>query len=132
MQWSRRSPRRLETAFRTVIGAILFVLGFTLVFALLGASAGLLSGILLGERALLLRAAGVVIVAMALLQISGWRPAVFAPTALAPAPSGVSLAGSLPLGMAFAASWTPCVGPVLAAIVVAASQLPDGMGRDEP
>jgi len=114
-----RGATRLRS--RTVLGAVLFVLGFTLIFALLGASAGLLGGILLGERALLLRAAGVVIVAMALLQISGWRPALFARTALAPAPAGVSLAGSFPLGMAFAASWTPCVGPVLAAILVAAS-----------
>lgn len=111
------APRRS----RTVLGAGLFVLGFTLVFALIGASAGLLGGLLLGERELLLRAAGIVIVAMALLQITGWRPALFARTALAPAPSGRSLVGSFPLGMAFAASWTPCVGPVLAAILVAAS-----------
>jgi len=106
---------------RTLLGAVFFVLGFTLIFALLGASAGLLGGILLGERELLLRVAGVVIVAMALLQITGWRPAAFGRTALAPGPSGVGLAGSFPLGMAFAASWTPCVGPILAAILVTAS-----------
>ena len=104
-----------------LLGAGLFVLGFTLVFALIGASAGLLGGFLLGERELLLRASGVVIVVMASLQITGWRPAIFARTALVPAPTGRGLAGSLPLGMAFAASWTPCVGPVLAAILVAAS-----------
>jgi cytochrome c-type biogenesis protein len=105
---------------RTVFGAMLFVLGFTLVFALLGASAGLLGGWLLGERLVLLRAAGVLIVVMAVLQITGWRPGFFARSALMPAPSGAGLAGSFPLGMAFAASWTPCVGPVLAAILVAA------------
>jgi cytochrome c-type biogenesis protein len=105
---------------RTVFGAVLFVLGFTLVFALLGASAGLLGGWLLGERLLLLRAAGVLIVVMAILQITGWRPAFFARSALMPTPGGAGLAGSFPLGMAFAASWTPCVGPVLAAILVAA------------
>lgn len=106
---------------RTVAGALLFVLGFTLVFALLGASAGLLGGILLGERAVLLRASGVLIVAMAVLQITGWRPALFGRSALAPAPASRGILGSFPLGMAFAASWTPCVGPVLAAILVAAS-----------
>ena len=105
---------------RTVVGALLFVLGFTLVFAALGASAGLLGGWLLGERALLLRVAGVFIVIMAILQVTGWRPGIFARTALAPTPTPAGLAGSLPLGMAFAASWTPCVGPVLAAILVAA------------
>ncbi len=106
---------------RTVAGALLFVLGFTLVFALLGASAGLLGGYLLGQRELLLRAAGVFIVLMAVLQITGRRPAFFAWAALAPASPRGGLAGSFPLGMAFAASWTPCVGPVLAAILTAAS-----------
>lgn len=106
---------------RTVAGALLFVLGFTLVFALLGASAGLLGGFLLDERGLLLRASGILIVAMAVLQITGWRPALFGRSAFAPAPASRGLAGSFPLGMAFAATWTPCVGPVLAAILVAAS-----------
>lgn len=106
---------------RVVAGALLFVLGFTLVFALLGASAGLLGGLLLDQRTLLLRAAGVFIVVMAVLQITGRRPALFARTALAPASTSRGLAGSFPLGMAFAASWTPCVGPVLAAILTAAS-----------
>jgi len=106
---------------RTIAGALLFVLGFTLVFAVLGASAGLLGGFLLDERWLLLRASGLLIVAMAVLQITGWRPVLFARSALAPAPAAGGIIGSFPLGMAFAASWTPCVGPVLAAILVAAS-----------
>ena len=113
----RRSTGAMRS--RTVLGAVLFVLGFTLVFAALGASAGLLGGWLLGERLVLLRVAGVFIVIMAILQVTGWRPGIFARTALAPAPAA-GLAGSLPLGMAFAVSWTPCVGPVLAAILVAA------------
>ncbi|MDQ2911930.1 MAG: cytochrome c biogenesis protein CcdA [Chloroflexota bacterium] len=107
---------------RTIAGAALFVTGFTLVFALLGASAGLLGGALADQRELLLRASGWVIVAMAVLQITGWRPALFGATALVPVPTGgAGVASSFPLGMAFAASWTPCVGPVLAAILVAAS-----------
>lgn len=107
---------------RTLAGALLFVLGFTLVFALLGAGAGLLGSVLAEHRELMLRLAGSVILVMALLQITGWRPALFASTALVPVPNGgAGVASSLPLGMAFAASWTPCVGPVLAAILVAAS-----------
>lgn len=115
---SGSEPVRRSRAF---VGAVLFVLGFTAVFASLGASAGLFGGILLGQRELLLRAAGVVILAMAILQITGWRPAFFARSALVPAPRARGIASSLPLGMAFAATWTPCVGPVLAAILTAAS-----------
>ncbi len=106
---------------RTVRGAALFVVGFTLVFALLGASAGALGSLIVADRALLLEAAGALIIGMAILQITGWRPLVFGRAALVPLPSGAGVAGSLPLGMAFAASWTPCIGPVLAAILVTAS-----------
>ncbi len=116
----RERPARLGGS-RPIVGAALFVLGFTIVFAALGASAGLLGGVLLSERGTLLRAAGVLIVVMAVLQVTGWRPGVLGRTALAPAPGSVGIVGSFPLGMAFAASWTPCVGPVLAAILVAAS-----------
>lgn len=106
---------------RTLVGAVLFVAGFTLVFSALGASLGLLGGALLGQRSLLLRAAGVLIIAMAVLQVTGWRPGPFGRTTTLSGRPAVGLAGSFPLGMAFAASWTPCVGPVLAAILLAAS-----------
>lgn len=105
---------------RTLLGALLFVAGFATVFTLLGASLGLLGGALLAERGLLIRLAGGFIVAMAALQITGLRPTFFARTAVVGLRPAVGLAGSFPLGMAFAASWTPCVGPVLAAILVAA------------
>lgn len=105
---------------RAMAGALLFVVGFTLVFAALGASFGLLGGALVGQRSLLMQVAGVFILAMAALQITGWRPGLFA-RSLAVAGSPPGLVGSLPLGMAFAATWTPCVGPVLAAILLAAS-----------
>lgn len=108
-------------ATRAVLGALLFVGGFSLVFAAVGASVGLLGGALLGQRAVLLQVAGALILAMALLQITGWRPSLFAGSAVPEWRAPVGLVGSFPLGMAFAASWTPCVGPVLAAIFVAAS-----------
>ena len=106
---------------RTLFGALLFVAGFATVFTALGASLGLLGGALLAERGLLVKVAGGFIVAMAAFQITGLRPAFFARTAVVGMQPAVGLGGSFPLGMAFAATWTPCVGPVLAAILVAAS-----------
>lgn len=113
------APRRLAT--RTLVGAVLFVAGFTLVFAALGASVGLLGGALLGQRALLMQMAGVLILGMALLQVTGRRPWLFARSSVPGVRAPTGPLGSFPLGMAFAASWTPCVGPVLAALLVAAS-----------
>lgn len=114
-------PPRPALRSRAIRGALLFVAGFTAVFAAIGASFGLLGGVLADQRGLVMQAAGVLIIIMAALQISGWRPGVFASTLVPAARPAVGLAGSFPLGMAFAGSWTPCVGPVLAAILAAAS-----------
>lgn len=116
-----RGERTAAWRSRTVLGALLFVAGFTAVFALLGASAGLLGGALLEQKPLLTQVAGVLILGMAVLQLTGWRPGVFGSTAVVPARAPSGLLGSFPLGMAFAGSWTPCIGPVLAAILFAAS-----------
>lgn len=106
---------------RAVLGALLFVAGFASVFTLLGASVGLVGSALLQQRPLLYQLAGALIIGMALLQITGYRPGPFARFAVAGARTPGGLRGSFPLGMAFAASWTPCIGPVLAAILLAAS-----------
>ncbi|MGH2378792.1 MAG: cytochrome c biogenesis CcdA family protein [Candidatus Limnocylindria bacterium] len=106
---------------RAIGGALLFVAGFSAVFAALGASVGLVGSLLLSQKLLLTQAAGVLILGMALLQVTGWRPAFFAAMALGPATGRRGLGWSFALGMAFAASWTPCIGPVLAAILLTAT-----------
>lgn len=107
---------------RVALGALLFIAGFAAVFIALGASLGLVGSALLSQKLLINYAAAGLIIVMATLQITGLRPAFFARTAvIGAAPPSASLAGSFPLGMAFAATWTPCVGPVLAAILLAAS-----------
>lgn len=105
---------------RTALGALLFVAGFAVVFTVLGASVGLVGSALLEQRTLINQVAGVLIVAMAALQITGYRPGLFGRSAVSSMRTPAGLRGSFPLGMAFAASWTPCVGPVLAAILLAA------------
>jgi cytochrome c-type biogenesis protein len=106
---------------RTVAAAGLFVGGFSLVFTVLGAGASGLGSLLLEHRLLLQKVAGVVIVVLGLfilgvvrlpLLMREGRPLL---DRVRPGPSGALL-----LGVAFAIGWTPCIGPVLGAILVLA------------
>lgn len=101
---------------------LLFVSGFSLVFTALGASASTLGELLRDHLFALQDIAGVFILFMALVVAGIIRiPALMGDYGLhlERRPSGVL--GSLILGMAFAVCWTPCVGPVLAAVLAVAS-----------
>ncbi len=113
-----------ELRRQVMTGAVAFVLGFTTVFVALGASASVISNLLVGHLDMLARIAGVVIVLfglhMAGLLRIAWlnREARFAPEQ-----RGGGLLGAYIVGLAFAFGWTPCIGPILGAILaVAASQ----------
>jgi cytochrome c-type biogenesis protein len=103
---------------------LLFILGFSIVFTLLGGFAGsTLSAWLRSDAGQ--RAAGIVVAVFGLFMLLyafrtriTWlyreeRPLL---SHVRPGP-----AGALPLGMAFAVGWTPCIGPVLAAILTLAA-----------
>lgn len=104
---------------RRVLGASLrFVLGFAIVFVLLGVLAALTGGLLGPSRRAINQVAGVMMIAMGLLVLEivplpllgrDWK---FRPAGAARGPVAQTL-----LGMAFAFGWTPCVGPILAAIL---------------
>jgi cytochrome c-type biogenesis protein len=109
---------------------LLFVAGFTLVFTALGATASTIGSVLEGARPLLEKLAGVFIIVMALLMVGLLRiPALQGEYRLHPAQRRSGTVGALILGGAFAIGWTPCIGPVLAAVLaVAGSQARAGQG----
>lgn len=102
-------------------GAGLFVAGFGTAFVGLGAGAALVGASLAGVRPALVTASGVVLLVLGAALLAGvpwlareWRFHVAHRLPRSP------LASYL-VGVAFAAGWTPCVGPVLAAILVLAA-----------
>lgn len=116
VSWSERR--------RVLAHTIVFVLGLSTVFLALGWSASVF-GRLLFEYSHILRWIGAILVGTMGLKLLGvlslpfldreWR---FHPT------SSASYLGSLLLGVAFAAGWTPCIGPILAGVLVLAGSEP--------
>ncbi len=109
------APRRVFTA------ALAFVLGFIVVFTALGATASTLGQFVSQNFTLLGRIAGVVIVILGLHFLGVLRIGLLYREArfqVARRPAGI--AGAFLVGLAFAVGWTPCVGPVLATILLIA------------
>lgn len=108
---------------RRVMGtALLFVAGFALVFTLLGASASALGGFLLTRIALFVRISGVFVIVMGLAMLGVLRiPFLMREARFDLSKIKRGPAGAVPLGMAFAFGWTPCVGPVLGGILTSAA-----------
>jgi len=98
--------------------ALLFVAGFSLVFVLLGASATALGRALNYYQVWLQRVGGVLIILFGLLCLGVFKVNLLNQERrvhLERKPVGYL--GSLLVGMAFAAGWTPCIGPVLGGIL---------------
>ncbi len=103
--------------------SLLFIAGFSLVFICLGASASAIGQFIIGNHTLFSRVAGLIIVIFGLhfigvLKIS-W---LYRERRFQPQKKPTSFLGAVVIGMAFAFGWTPCIGPILAAILVLASK----------
>jgi cytochrome c-type biogenesis protein len=108
---------------KTVLAALLFVGGFTTVFVALGASASLIGALLRAYSHLLAIVAGIAIMIMGLHFLGLTRIGLLQREKRLEIPKPVGLWGAYVMGLAFAFGWTPCIGPILAAILaVAASE----------
>ena len=108
------SERRMFALTRT-FG---FILGFTVIFMIMGLSASALGQLFAQHRMLMLRISGVIMIIFGLNMI-GLLKLSFIKLPQMKSPKNVtSFFSAFVMGLAFAAGWTPCFGPVLASIVL--------------
>lgn len=102
--------------------AIAFVIGFSTVFIVMGATASALNRLVMDNMGWLSVAAGIVIIVFGLHYMGALRIGVLnfeRRVHVEAKPAG--LLGAFVLGLAFAFGWTPCVGPILATILMVAA-----------
>lgn len=107
---------------QTIIHTLMFIAGFTVVFVLLGASATLIGGFLQEHMTTIRRVGGILIIIFGI-HVSGLLPIHLLlgekRVTIHQKPAGFF--GSFLVGLAFAAGWTPCIGPILASILMVAA-----------
>ena len=109
------------TARRIVLSSVFFVLGFTTVFVGLGATASFVGQSIARYFDTLSIIAGILIIIMGLHFLGVYRiPLLYREARVDVKKKPAGYVGAYIMGLAFAFGWTPCVGPVLAAILFVA------------
>ncbi len=109
-----------------LIHSLLFILGFTLIFLALGASATALGQLLGYQRVWISRIGGILIIVFGLYMLGVFNIALFSrERRVQIADKPVGYLGTLLVGIAFGAGWTPCIGPILGSILTYAASSAD-------
>ncbi len=117
----RDAAARSADGHKVMLTALAFVLGFSTIFVLLGASASFIGQFVASNIRFLGYVGGVMIIIMGLHFLGVFRIALLyreARVQVDRKPAGPL--GAYVMGLAFAFGWTPCVGPILAAILFVA------------
>jgi cytochrome c-type biogenesis protein len=109
-----------------LIHSLLFVLGFTLIFLALGATATALGQLLGYQRVWITRVGGVLISVFGLYMLGVFNISLFSQERrIHIANKPIGYLGTLLVGIAFGAGWTPCIGPILGSILTYAASSAD-------
>ena len=112
--------KRQQNKNTIIISSLFFIIGFSLVFILLGATATLLGSFLLEKAFILKKVAGLIIIFFGIhmsglyrIKFLDYEKKIYTNTR----PVNI-VVGPFLMGLAFAFGWTPCIGPILAGILV--------------
>ena len=121
------SLEEVRSARRTaLIHALLFVIGFSLIFIALGATASVLGRVLIVAREWIARIGGALIIVFGVYLLGVFDVRWMSQERrvyLADKPLGYL--GTVLVGVAFGAGWTPCIGPILGSILIYTSSTAD-------
>ncbi|MCG2831141.1 MAG: cytochrome c biogenesis protein CcdA, partial [Desulfobacteraceae bacterium] len=111
-----------EIRRKVFFSTVSYVLGFSFVFILMGASASFLGNIIYKYSDVIRITGGVLIIILGIHLTGLIRiPYLFLEKRVNIAKKPAHFLGTFIIGMAFAAGWTPCIGPLLGSILVIAS-----------
>lgn len=101
-----------------LVNSLLFIAGFTVVFLALGATATVLGQMLFRQREWVSRVGGVLVILFGLYLVGAFNFGFLArDRRVHVANKPLGYLGTFLVGMAFAAGWTPCIGPILGGVL---------------
>lgn len=103
-----------------------FAIGFSVIFFALGLSATIIGDLFSEYRNLIQKLGGLLVAVMGLVMLGIFQPRfLMMEKRLNLKPNKISYIGSMLIGITFAAGWTPCIGPILSAVLAMGVTNPD-------
>lgn len=108
---------------RVLAHALAFIAGFTLIFVSVGVLASTVGGSLISNKELIARVGGIIVIILGLNMLGIFKiPFLMMDRRFHVRSANRSIAVSFLVGVGFAAGWSPCIGPILSAILLMAAQ----------
>lgn len=113
-----------EVRMRTMLHTLFFIIGFSIVYFALGATANAIAEIFILNRELISQIAGILIIVMGLILLGIFKPQMLMREWKPRFTKRAGYMGTLLIGIGFAAGWSPCIGPILGAIITLSATEP--------